>query len=125
MPSESFDSVRVFWPRLSREELLRLLRERLPKLAEKLPLVRVVLFGSYAQGTYGPRSDVDLLVVYRGEPRHDAFQLVWEILDIPGLEPHVYTEREYQSLRETLERMCSPGIVLYPPREHSPGIGLE
>ena len=119
MPSESSDSVRVFWPRLSREELLRLLRERLPKLAEKLPLVRVVLFGSYAQGTYGPRSDVDLLVVYRGEPREDAFQTVWRTLDIPGLEPHVYTETEYHALKEVLDSMCSPGLVIFPEEERS------
>lgn len=114
MPRKSSDSVKIFWPRLSQEELLQLLQERIPKLAEKLPLVRVVLFGSYAQGTYGLRSDVDLLVVYRGEPRDDAFQLVWKTLDIPGLEPHVYTEAEYQRLREKLEDMCSPGIIIFP-----------
>ncbi|MCS7240205.1 MAG: nucleotidyltransferase domain-containing protein [Candidatus Bipolaricaulota bacterium] len=88
--------------------------ERIPKLAEKLPLVRVVLFGSYAQGTYGPGSDVDLLVIYRGKLREDAFRVVWETLDIPGLELHVYTEEEYAKLKETLDRMCSPGITLYP-----------
>ncbi|MEN3009722.1 MAG: nucleotidyltransferase domain-containing protein [Candidatus Bipolaricaulaceae bacterium] len=115
MPSESFGSVRIFWPKLSREELLQLLAERVPKLAEKLPLVRVVLFGSYAHGAPGPGGDVDLLVVYRGPPRAEAFELVWKTLDIPRFEPHVYAEEKYAQLRETLDRMCSPGIVLYPP----------
>lgn len=121
MPSKPSGSVRIFWPRLSREELLRLLEERVPRLAEVLPLVRVVLFGSYAQGTYGPRSDVDLLVVYRGEPREDAFQLVWKTLDIPALEPHVYAEAEYQRSKETLDRMSSRGIVLFPKEARSSG----
>lgn len=117
MPNESSGSVKIFWPRLNQKELLQLLAERIPKLAEKLPLVRVVLFGSYAQGNHGPGSDVDLLVVYQGEPHEDAFSLVWETLDIPALEPHVYAEGDYARLRKTLDRMCSPGLVLYPPED--------
>jgi len=38
-------------------------------------------------------------------------------LDIPGLEPHVYTETEYYALKEVLDRMCSPGIVIFPEEE--------
>lgn len=114
MPSESSGSVRIFWPRFSREELLQVLAKRLRRLAEKLPLVRVVLFGSYAKGNYTAGSDVDLLVVYRGPPRPDAYALVWYTLQIPGLEPHVYAEEEYLNLRATIERMCQDGVVLYP-----------
>ena len=50
MQRPSSPSVRISYPRCSREGLIRMLRERLPLLAERLPLVRVVLFGSWAAG---------------------------------------------------------------------------
>lgn len=106
-------SVQVFYPEHSREELLALLRERLPRLEERLPLVLVVLFGSYAKGNYTVASDVDLLVVYRGEPREEAYALVREALALPRLEPHLYTESEYASARATLTRMLEGGVILY------------
>ena len=113
MPRESFGSAKIFWPEVSREEVLRLLSENLPELQKKLPLVKVILFGSYAKGNYTARSDVDVLVVYRGSPRPDAYEIVWKTLRIPRLEPHVYAEEEYRALQETLVRMTKDGIVLY------------
>jgi len=44
----------------------------LDELKERLYLLLVVLFGSYAKGNYTVASDVDLLVVYDGEKREDA-----------------------------------------------------
>jgi len=41
----------------------------LDELKERLYLLLVVLFGSYAEGNYTVASDVDLLVVYDGEKR--------------------------------------------------------
>ena len=114
MRKESFSSAKIFWPKLSREELLRLLAERLPELEQKLPLVLVILFGSYAKGNYTAGSDVDLLVIYRGNPRTDAYEIVWKTLRIPNLEPHVYAEEEHRALQETLGRMTEGGIVLFP-----------
>ncbi|HXG41246.1 MAG TPA: nucleotidyltransferase domain-containing protein [Dehalococcoidia bacterium] len=106
-------SVRVFYPRLDREQVVAALRERLPRLAQELELALVVLFGSYAHGNYTVASDVDLLVVYRGPERPDAFALVKRLLALPGLEPHVYPEADYQALRPTLEAMTRDGIVLW------------
>jgi predicted nucleotidyltransferase len=91
-----------------------MLRERLPRLAERLPLVRVVLFGSWAAGRHTAASDIDLLVVYEGPPREDAFAVVKTSLAIPGLEPHVYAEREAETMRDRLARMTAGGIVLFP-----------
>lgn len=77
----------------------------------------VVLFGSYAKGNYTAGSDVDLLVVCKGEKRDDAFSLVKKVLSIPRLEPHVYTEDEYRQMEETLAKMIAGGIVLFPGKE--------
>ena len=69
-------SVRVFYPRRARDEVIGLARDRLAALAEHLPPERFVLFGSYARGNYMVASDVDLVVVYRGPRREDALALV-------------------------------------------------
>lgn len=114
MPRRSSPSVRVFFPRFDRETLVGALRERLPSLAARLPLVRVVLFGSWAAGRHTAASDVDLLVVYQGDARDDAFGVVKALLAVPGLEPHVYTEREAEMMRDRLTRMTAGGIVLFP-----------
>lgn len=107
-------SVRVFYPRFDRAELVRRLRERMDALNEHLPLLRVVLFGSYARGNYTVASDVDLLVVYQGPAREDAFAVVKKVLSIPGLEPHVYSEEEYRQAEQRIARMVEGGIDLYP-----------
>jgi len=54
------------------------------------------------------------LVVYRGEPRDDAFAVVKKIVSVPGLEPHVYCEDEYRRLEDRIVRMTEGGIVLFP-----------
>lgn len=117
MPRRSSPSVRIFYPRFSREGLLGLLRGRLPVLEARLPLVRVVLFGSWSRGRHTAASDIDLLVVYAGEPRDDAYALVKTTLAIPRLEPHVYTVREAEACGPRLERMTAGGVVLFPREE--------
>ena len=113
MPNRSSSSVRVFFPRWTKEQLIRQLKSRLPLLADRLPLVRVVLFGSYAKGKFTAASDIDLLVVYRGEPRDDAYALVRKTLDVPHLEPHIYTLDEFEGVRTTIQRMVRDGVVLF------------
>jgi predicted nucleotidyltransferase len=107
-------SVRVFYPEWSTEELRASLKARLAELAKVLPLERAVLFGSWAAGRATVASDVDLLLVYRGEPVEGAFRKAWEILATPGLELHLYTDSEARSLERTLDRMAEGGITLYP-----------
>jgi hypothetical protein len=105
--------VRVFYPALDKTGLLERLREGLPRLTATLALKQVVLFGSYARGTYTVGSDVDLLVVYRGAPRPDAYGLVKRALAIPRLEPHLYTEAEYEAVRATVEPMVQGGVLVF------------
>ena len=106
-------SVRIFYPNYSRQELLELLRERLPALEALLPLTKVVLFGSWAIGKETAFSDIDLLVIYSGPIREDAFRMVKRCLNLRGLEPHVYSEDEAEKLQPTIDRMAKQGILLY------------
>jgi hypothetical protein len=114
----SSGSVRIFYPAFDRAGLVRTLQARLDRLGAALPLVRVVLFGSCARGTHTVASDVDLLVVYRGAPRPDAYADVKRALGVPRLEPHLYTEVEYEAARATVDRMTRDGVTLFeqPPR---------
>jgi len=112
MPRRSSSSVRVFYPPFDREQLLVLLRRRIKGLQGILPLKRVVLFGSYARGKQTVASDIDLLVIYAGEPQENAYALVKRILNIRRLEPHVYAEEEVAQMKPTLERMLEDSIPL-------------
>ena len=113
MQPRSSSSVRVFYPRYNRGQVIELVKTGLPDLAKLLPLKLVVLFGSYAKGNYTVASDVDLLVVYVGEERGDAFVATKKTIEVRGLEPHVYTEDAYQALKNTIDRMIEGGVVLY------------
>jgi predicted nucleotidyltransferase len=112
MPTVSSGSVRISYPPASRAQLVALLRDRLPALAAVLPLKRAVLFGSWAKGRATAFSDVDLLVVYGGPPRDNAYKTVRRSLSLRGLEPHVYAEAEAAGLQPTLDRMIRDGIDL-------------
>lgn len=112
MQSRSSSSVRIFYPALSHAEVISRLRAGVRELEKQFPLVYVVLFGSYAKGNYTVGSDIDLLIVYKGEARPDAYACVKKILDLPRLEPHLYTKAEYEELRGTLCTMTKGGIVL-------------
>ena len=114
MPRGSSTTARVFYPRLSSEEIIPRLRAGVLDLERSIPLVRVVLFGSYAAGSYTVGSDVDLLVVHEGKPRPDAYRLVKQVMGIPRLEPHVYTEQEAEAAKDKLEVMLQRSVPIYP-----------
>ena len=104
--------MRVFYPRYDRDSLVALLKGRLPGLQGKLTVRRAALFGSYATGRQTAASDIDLLIVYAGEPRDDAFAVVKRTLDIRGLEPHVLSEAEYDAVKGVWSRMLENSIPL-------------
>jgi len=61
MRDKSLSSARVFFA--DKERVLREVRVWASELRKRPDVVKVGLFGSYATGTYGPRSDVDLLIL--------------------------------------------------------------
>jgi len=64
MLEKSSSSVKVFFA--DKDKVLRQLKAYAKKLRRSHPEVeRVGFFGSYATDTYGPASDVDLLIVLR------------------------------------------------------------
>lgn len=114
MPIKSTSSVQIFYPEFSREEVIQTLRQGLANLLKQLPCLQVVLFGSYARGNHTVASDVDLLVVYRGEENQQAYAMVKRLFPVPRLEPHVYAEDEYRIMQDTIQKMVVDGVVIYP-----------
>jgi len=55
---------------MTSQEIMNFLQEKKPYLREEFGVLSIGLFGSYAKGTQGPKSDVDLLVELK-EPRFD------------------------------------------------------
>jgi predicted nucleotidyltransferase len=108
--------VRVTFPILTKDKVIRALKEARPDLEKKLHVSRIVLYGSYAQGRYTAGSDIDVIVVYRGAERGDAYKLVVEEIDLPRLEPKVYTEEQFRLLMtrslKFAETIQKEGIVI-------------
>ena len=113
MPSESSHSATISWPTRDRDDLVDAVRATLPALRDALPVVRVLLFGSYATGRATVASDVDLLVVYEGPPREDAFATVKKTVPVRGLEPHVFTVEEADAQSALLDRMTRSGLLIF------------
>ena len=112
MPRTLSSSVKVFYPKHNREEIIEAIKAALPKLQGQLPLKLVALFGSYAKGNYTVASDIDVLIVYNGHEREDVYALCKRTLGIPRLEPHVYSMREYHESRQTKNHMIKNSIIL-------------
>lgn len=113
MQPGSSSAVKIFYPRFSKEELIEKIRDRLVALNERLPLSYCVLFGSYASDNYTVASDIDLLIIYEGANREDAYALSKKLLGIPNLEPHVYCAAEFREMKQTIDKMTRNGIVLF------------
>jgi predicted nucleotidyltransferase len=90
--------VSVTYPSLSRAEVVERLKEACARLEGKLPISRMVLFGSYAQNRYTAGSDIDVVVVYKGRARDDAYKALMDAARLPRLEPRIYTEEQFATL---------------------------
>ncbi len=89
-------------------------------VTERFEPERIILFGSYARGTAGPDSDVDLLVVMnvRGSRRQKAVEIGAALHEVPLPKDIIVTTPEEFAWRKdtagTIERPAArEGRVLY------------
>jgi len=117
MPRKSSGSVRIFYPKLGKEELVSLLKEKVNDLSKELRIKLVTLFGSYAAGRYTAVSDVDVLAVIEGEHKDEAYRRIHDGLGINNLQLHLYTVDEYEILkrnsRSFVREAESKGVVIF------------
>ena len=76
-----------------------------------MDLVKVFLLGSYAKNRYTVASNIDLLVIYE-KKKKDVYAIVKKIIDLPMLQPHVYSKEEYERM-EVIKKMEKDGIIIY------------
>jgi predicted nucleotidyltransferase len=78
---------------MTRDELLALLGQHKPVLAERFGVASLRLFGSFARGTARADSDVDLLVSFDGPATAKRyFGVQFYLEDLIGREVDVVTE---------------------------------
>jgi len=90
--------VRVVYPSLRTGDVVTRLREVRLRLEKRLPISRMILFGSYARESYTAGSDIDVVVVYRGHQMDDAYKIIMNEARLPRLELRVYTEEQFRGL---------------------------
>lgn len=108
-----------------------LLEEVVRRIVAAVRPEKIILFGSYAYGTPGPNSDLDLLVIMSSDlPRHKRAALVYRALAglvIPK-DVVVYTPEEVEEWREVprafITEIVRKGRVLYDKDQGRPGSGL-
>ena len=105
---------------VDREEILACARETARRVAAANPrTLRVVLFGSFARGDYGTRSDLDLLVILKSSEKSVSERIADFMQDGFGYPTDIFplTEAEVESRLEEgdpfLRRAMSEGILLY------------
>jgi uncharacterized protein len=91
------------------DRYLRLLREHLPKLAEKFHVHSLEVFGSYVRNEQTPESDLDVLVTFDETPGLLAFiELEYLLTDLLGVKVDLVMKR---ALRPRIgERILSEAV---------------
>ncbi|MBI3129652.1 MAG: nucleotidyltransferase domain-containing protein [Candidatus Tectomicrobia bacterium] len=89
---------------MGRKAIVKLLKRYKENISKDIPIERMLLFGSYAEGKAHPDSDVDLLVVSPSFRRMNFFKRGAKMYDHWDTRHPVdflcYTPEEFQKLRE-------------------------
>ncbi len=89
------------------------------RLKTKVPLRKVILFGSYAKDNYSHGSDIDIVIVADDLPKDysQRYALFKETVAGLDLQPFSYTSQEWRSLLKTgsgfAREVQKHGIAIY------------
>jgi len=100
MAEQLSNSVKVFFA--DKDKVLRELRDLAEKLRQADPTVqRIGYFGSYVTDSFGPASDVDLLIILRGSSKRFLDRIPDYIPDnlSVGCDVFPYTEEEIEKMK--------------------------
>ncbi len=81
------------------EKLLEKINWFVEKIASRMNIKKVYLFGSVARNDFNEGSDIDLAIIGDFEERFlDRSDKILEMTDLP-IEPLCYTEKEFEDMR--------------------------
>ncbi|MCG2722028.1 MAG: nucleotidyltransferase family protein [Thermodesulfovibrionales bacterium] len=81
---------------LSREKVISILKKELPYLKDKYGVKRIFLFGSFAKGQPGGKSDIDILVDLNKPLGLDFVTLADRLEEVLGRKVDVATYNHYK-----------------------------
>ena len=84
---------------LTKEQIVKLLREKYPYLASEYGVKRVGIFGSYAKGLPDEASDVDIIVEFEHPIGFKFIELVEYLEHLLGTKVDVLTPAGFQGIR--------------------------
>jgi len=87
---------------LTKEEVLRILRESLPYLRERYGVERIAIYGSFAKGRQTKKSDIDILVHLAKPLGLDFVELAYYLEELLGRKVDLIT---FDTLRRSLETL--------------------
>lgn len=91
---------------MDRQQVLKVLAEHKPHLAERYGVTRLALFGSVARGAAVADSDVDVLIAFDGPATSERyFGVLFYLEDLFGRSVDLVTEKALRAeLRPHIER---------------------
>ena len=100
MCEKSSNSVKVFFA--DKNKVLRRLKDYAQKLKRMPGIEKVGFFGSYATDTFGPASDVDLLIILRSSSKRFLDRIPDYLPDNLSVSCDVfpYTSQEIQKMKQ-------------------------
>ena len=108
--------MKIFYPKYKREDLIEKLKRNFIDISRTIKITDARLFGSCARGTNTAFSDIDIFIVVGDSDGKSAYSICWDMIGIPEIELHVYTEGEIVIMRRTgnsfLKEVEKDGIIL-------------
>lgn len=117
MQKKSSNFVKIRYPK-NKDEVIELVNIWIEKLVNKFSIHTVVLFGSYAKGTYTYGSDTDILLIYNEEVSFEqAMSLALGISSEIDWQIHIYSLDDFnEGLANKMvffQTILNDGLVLF------------
>lgn len=103
MPKKYSSSVKVFFPKFNKEEIIKEIERCVRELHKSLGLHKVILFGSYAKGNYTVASDIDILIVFNNKKSNETEirKTLMKNIKLPRIELHILSKKNFETNRHS------------------------
>jgi len=90
------------------------IRNKLRPIFESVPIYQAILFGSYAKGTAGAESDIDIVIDSRGELREsDYLSVLEEVSQAFQVPVDLIEASQIDEGGRTHDKVTKTGLVIY------------